>query len=80
MEKKKVDLKKDKKLNSLVVFTPKYPELYKNRRRFLVTRNTLEKYVTSQNANKCLLYAMSCDKDKCTVNLRNYGRVEIYYK
>lgn len=68
------------KNSCLVVFTPKQPQNYNNRKRFFVTLNTLQQYIGSGNAESVLFGFNSARTDKCTFKFRKYGKIEIYVK
>lgn len=65
-------------MDFLLVFTPKF-NLYNNSR-FLVSHNTLYKYITSKNANKVILHAKNQNVNKTTIKFRKYGKIDIYLK
>lgn len=48
--------------------------------RFLVSVNTLKKYIGENNANKVILKASCLIHDKCTLRFRKYGKIDIYLK
>lgn len=61
----------------LIVFEPKDKTLG---RRFLVSKNTLHKYITENNANKVLKIAENQTLNKSTIKFRKYGKINIYLK
>lgn len=61
-----------------IVFTPK--ENKYNYPRFLVSKNTLKKYITEKNANKVLKSIKNQVTNKSTLKFRKYGKIEIYLK
>ena len=63
-----------------VVFSPKNPADFENRKRFLVTLNTLRNYIGSSNAQAIAVRSSICLTDKCTFRLRKLGKIEIYFK
>lgn len=63
-----------------VVFEPKNPENFNNRRRFAISPNQLEKYVGFHNANTALLKAFAMKTDSIRVKLRKCGTIDFYLK
>lgn len=63
-----------------VVLTPNDREQFGNRRRFMVTANSLINYVGFDNANTAVLRAFNSQEYKYTVRLRKYGRIDFYSK
>lgn len=63
----------------LIVYTPKIPHNYKNKR-FLVSPNSLYKYIGVKNANKLLYEAFNSLLTKTTYKLRKCGKLEFYSK
>lgn len=61
-----------------IVFTPK--EKKYNYPRFLISINTLSKYITEQNANKVRESIKKQKTNKSTLKFRKYGKIEIYLK
>lgn len=61
-----------------IVFTPK--ENIYNYPRFLVSINTLSKYITEKNANKVIESTKKLKTNKTTLKFRKYGKIEIYLK
>lgn len=61
-----------------IVFTPKEDKY--NYPRFLVSKNTLKKYITEKNANKVLESIKNQKTNKVTLRFRKYGKIEIYLK
>ena len=61
-----------------IVFTPNQ-KIY-NYPRFLVSKNTLKKYITEKNANKVLESIKNQQTNKSTLKFRKYGKIEIYLK
>lgn len=60
-----------------------YPEPgldLKNRRCFLIGAYQLPNYIGRHNAEKAIKRALKSDKDKISVKLPSYGRVDIYVK
>jgi hypothetical protein len=66
-------------LHFRIVFTPKNPNYYPNKR-FLVSPNQLFKYIGSKNANKAILEAFESLQVKTIKKYRKYGKIEIYSK
>lgn len=66
--------------NVRIVFTPNNCELFNNRKRFLVSPNTLHTYVGVSNAETSLNRFKNCSTDKCICKFRKYGKIEIYNK
>ena len=62
----------------LIVFEPINKQY--NFKRFLISINTLPKYITQKNANKVLLKAQKMKTNKTTIKFRKYGKIEIYLK
>lgn len=63
-----------------VVFQPKNPELFGNRRRFCVGIYSLHKYVGEANAVTAVRLAIEGKEDKFTRVFRKWGKVEFYNK
>lgn len=63
-----------------VVFSPKNHKNYEERKRFLITRNTISTYIGKNNAQAVDMRATKCLTDKCTIQLRKFGKIEIYFK
>ena len=61
-----------------IVYTPK--ENIYNYPRFLVSINTLEKYITEKNANRVRKSIKNQKTNKNTLKFRKYGKIEIYLK
>lgn len=61
-----------------IVFSPKN-QVY-NFPRFLVSKNTLPKYIGEKNANKVILAIENQNTNKVTLKFRKYGKIEIYLK
>lgn len=64
--------------DTLIVYTPKLP-IYPNKR-FLVSPNQLQKYISQQNANKVISEAKILKTNKRTLKFRKFGKIEIYLK
>jgi len=70
----------DSKIKCLVVFEPKNKHNYKNRRRFLITLNTMSKYIGEKNAQALKFELKEIRTDKHTRKYRSHGKIEIYWK
>lgn len=64
----------------IVVFQPKQPELYSNKRRFAIGGKSLAKYIGEYNAEVALERAWNAGEDKYRVKLRKHGIVDFYTK
>jgi hypothetical protein len=65
---------------SLVVFSPRFPQLFNGRKRFFVTLNTMSNYIGSENAHNLIIKLEKVQQDKTTWKFRNHGKLEIYWK
>lgn len=63
-----------------IVFQPKDPGNFGDKRRFAVGAYSLGKYVGEMNAKTALSRALKSKDDKCTVRLRKHGRIDFYTK
>lgn len=63
----------------LIVFSPKSPENYNKRKRFLISINQLKRYIGNNDLN-VIKQTHSLKQDKHTLKLRKYGKIEIYLK
>jgi hypothetical protein len=63
-----------------IVFQPKNPAEFNNRRRFAVGANSLQDYVGEYNANQAISRAFASSGDKSTVRLRKFGKLDFYVK
>lgn len=70
----------------LINFEPKYEYVFNCNckrmlyKRFLVSENQLKNYVGEHNANTAILRHLKNGKDKTTIRLRKYGKIDIYNK
>lgn len=62
------------------VFSPKTPENFNGRKRFIISVDKLSSYITENNALTALNQFKKCKSDKCTIKFRKYGKIEIYSK
>ena len=68
--------------DTLIVFTPKEKNLFQisKYKRFLISHNQLEKYITKNNANQVLESIKNQQTNKTTIRFRKYGKIDIYLK
>jgi hypothetical protein len=63
-----------------VVFSPKEPQMYQDRKRFYISINRLSFYVGQNNSLAVITALKVCTTDKSTMRFRKYGKLEIYSK
>lgn len=65
-------------IDVLVVYQPN--PAFNLKRRFFVSLNQLDKYITAPNANKAITAAKNLKTNKTTLKFRKFGKIEIYLK
>lgn len=63
-----------------IVFQPKNPALFNNRRRFAIGGGQIAKYIGEHNAEVAIERAFNGTSDKCVVKLRKQGTIIFYNK